>query len=147
MINKKYLAAALCTLGLHMAASAGEFNVFCTYKNDNIEKCANVISDLVTDKYIAKYPANQYQIFVHSNIHNYTNGGYAAYALAGIIPRGSATFPAKYFSSTRIDGSDKTFSSVQLAEVELETYRSAVKSLMDACEISPNCDVYTRRNK
>jgi|SRR5690606_20525601 len=146
---KLKLAAATLTLQLSAlsGAHAGEFSVFCSYKNDNLTKCASVISDIVTDKFIAKYPASKYQIFLYSNIHSFTNGGYSAYAISGVIPRGSAMFPVRYYSSTSINGGDKIFGAVQLAEFERDIYRTAAKSLMEACEISPNCDVYQERSK
>lgn len=129
------------------SAHAGEFSVFCTYSNQNLSKCANAISDLVTDKFIAKFPPSKYQIFMHSNIHSYTNGGYAAYAIAGVIPKGSAQFPVVRYSNTDINGSDKKFGAIALAEKELDVYRAAAKSLMDACELSPTCDVFTDRTR
>lgn len=141
------LRSCLVGAGLFLAQSAfaGEFSVFCSYNNDNIQKCASVIADLVTDKFIAKYPISKYQIFVHSDIHSYSDGGFAAYAVAGVIPKDSAQFPARVFSNSNINGGSTKYSRVQLANTELETYRAAVKNLMEQCEISPACDVYTPR--
>jgi len=127
-------------------AQAGEFAVSCQYKNDNLQKCASVVSDLVTDKFVAKFPANRFQIFIYSNIMDFSNGGYSAYAVAGVIPKGSGQFPIRRFANTSINGSDKRFSAVDLANTELEVYRAAVKALMDQCEISPACDVYVPRD-
>lgn len=128
-------------------ASAGEFSVACSYTNDNLQKCASAISDIVTDKFIEKFPATKYQIFVHSDILGFTDGGYSAYSISGVIPKNSAQFPLNRFSSTKINRSNKKFSAVELANVELETFRSAVNSLMEQCEISPTCDVYTGKDK
>ena len=144
---KTLIAAALCLSALHGAASAGEFSVFCSYKNDNLERCADAVSDIVTDKFTAKFPSSQYQIFLHSNIHHYTNGGFGAYAVAGVIPRGSAMFPVRTFSATSINGTDKNFGAIEQAGIERDVYRSAAKSLIDACEVSPSCDVYVKRVK
>ena len=147
MSSRTLTSAAIVLAGFHLSANAGEFSVFCTYQNNNLSKCAGIISDIVTDKFTIKFPASKFQIFVHSNIHNYTNGGYAAYALAGVAPRGSGIFPVQYYSKTAVNGTDVVFNTVQLAELELQNYRSAVQNLMNACEISPACDVYTSRAK
>lgn len=126
-------------------SQAGEFSVACTYKNKNLQECASVVADLVTDKFIARFPSSRYQIFVHSNIMSFTNGGFSAYAVSGVVPRNSGQFPVVRFSSTNINGSDKRFGAVELSNYELETYRAAVKNLMEECEISPDCDVYSPR--
>lgn len=138
---------ATMALGFGSSAMAGEFSTFCSYTNSNLQKCADVIADLVTDKFIARYPAAQFQIFIHSNIHYYSSGGYSAYAMAGVIPKDSAQFPVRLFSNTNINGSDRKFTGPQLAEQELVTYRAAVRNLMERCEASPTCDVYTPRSK
>lgn len=145
MCEWKMTATMLALTFFSGVTQAGEFSVFCTYKNENIQKCANVISDIVSDKFVEKFSAAKYQIFLHSNIHSFTNGGYSSYAIAGVVQRGSWDFPARYYSNTNINGSDKVFSAVQIAEIELASYRSAAKSLMDACEVSPNCDIYAAR--
>ncbi|MCP4348649.1 MAG: hypothetical protein GY795_24485 [Desulfobacterales bacterium] len=121
---------------------AGKFSVSCSYKNDSLQKCASIISDIVTEKFTAKFPATHFQIFVHSSVMGFTNGGYSAYAIAGVIPKNSNQFPNRTFSSTSINGTVKKFTAIQLSNIEMETYRSAVQNFMDQCEISPNCDVY-----
>lgn len=128
-------------------AFAGGFSVFCSYKNDNLQKCANVVADIVTDKFVAKFPVAKFQIFVHSNIHSYTNGGYTAYAVAGVVPYGSAQFPVRTFSNSSTNGTDRRFTAVELANEELSVYRAAVTNLMEQCEISPSCDVYRAWDK
>jgi hypothetical protein len=140
-----YLAAI--SLAATQQAFAGDFSVFCSYKNSNLEKCASVVSDVVTDKFVAKFPADKFQIFVHSNVMAFTDGGFSAYAVAGVIPKDSAQFPVRTFSSTQINGTERKFNQIELANVELETYRAVVRNLMENCEISPNCDVYTARKK
>jgi hypothetical protein len=128
-------------------AAAGEFSVACSYTNENVKGCANKIADLVTDKFVAKFPAAEYQIFVHSDIHNYTDGGYAAYAVAGVVPKGLGQFPISKFASSNINGTNKMFTRIQLADQELKTFRKAVSNLMEQCEISPTCDVYVPRKQ
>lgn len=149
MAMKKFLSCAIGTVSLFTAqlASAGEFSVACSYKNTNLEECASVVADIVTDKFIAKFPAKKFQIFVHSNVHSYTNGGYTAYAVTGVVPHGSGQFPVDRYSSTSTNGTDKKFTNLELAKVELENFRAVVTNLMNECEISPTCDVYRVRNK
>lgn len=140
-----YVLWTVMSLAITRTALASDFSVTCSFKNDNLEKCASVISDIVSDKFIAKYPANRFQIFIHSNVMGYPVGGYSAYAIAGVIPRNSAHFPANRFETTDINGTDRKFSWVELANIELKVYRTAVQALMDQCEISPACDVYIAR--
>jgi len=142
-----YVLSGVVSVLATQLVHAGEFSVSCSYKNDNLQKCASVISDVVTDKFVAKYPAARYQIFVHSYIFGFTDGGYSAYAVAGVIPRNSGQFPLRTFSSTSINGTSNKFGAVDLAKYELDVYRSAAKSLMEQCEISANCDVYSPREK
>ncbi|MCK7499002.1 MAG: hypothetical protein MZW92_57225 [Comamonadaceae bacterium] len=128
---------ALC----QATAAAGTFRVACSYENDNLSKCASVVSDIVTDKFIAKFPSDRYSIFVHSDIHSYSNGGYVAYAVTGVVPTGSSQFPIRRFSATTLER-EKRADRAKLGEVELENFRDAVKQLMDHCDLSPDCDIY-----
>lgn len=127
-----------------LSICASEFSVTCSYSSESLSKCAAVISDIVTEKFIAKFSADDYQIFVHSNIHSYSDGGYVAYAVSGVVPKSSGEFPLRRFSTTRMNR-EKRASLLELAEVEKYNYRDAVKQLMDYCEISPACDVYISR--
>lgn len=120
---------------------AGEFSIDCSYKFDMLSRCAEVISDIVTDKYIAKFPSNKFSIFVHSDIHAYSNGGFVAYAVAGVVPIASYQFPRKRYATTTMER-EKRVGQLILAEVEKENFRDVVKQLMDDCEISTSCDVY-----
>ena len=97
------------------------------------------------DKFFAKPPAAQFQIFLHSNIHQHTPGGDVACAIAGVIPRGSAMFPVRACSSTSMKGTDKPFGAIEQATFERGVHRSAAKSLMDACEVSPSRDIDVKR--
>lgn len=139
-----YLLATLASLS-SASIIAGEFNVACSYRNSNLDHCADVISDLVTDKFIAHYPAKRFQIFVHSNIYKFTDGGFSSFAIAGVVPLNSGEFPIARYSSTNANSSNEQFSGLQLADFELKTYRQAVTTLMEECELSPTCDVYTAR--
>lgn len=123
---------------------AGAFNVVCSYSNDNLSACADVVSDIVTDKFLARFPNQTFSIFVHSDIHSYSNGGYVAYAVAGVVPKGSSQFPIRKFSSSTLER-QKRGDTLTLANVEKENFRDAVKQLMDQCEVSPNCEVYIPR--
>lgn len=133
------------SLASAQAAFAGEFSVSCSYTNDNLSKCASNISDIVSDKFIAKFPATQFAIFVHSYASSFTNGGFSTYAVAGVIKKNSGQFPNRTFSSVMVNSNDKEVGRIELAKKELENYRSAVQYLMDACELSPNCDIYSAK--
>lgn len=149
MVSKK-LAHVLvtATLAVTPLAFAGDFSVSCTYKNNNFKnRCATVLSDIVTEKFTMKFPSSKFEIFVYSNIIGFTNGGFSAHAVAGVVQKNSGQFPVNAFSSTLMNGTEKKFSQIDLANSELENYRAAVKSLMEQCEISPDCDVYEAYKK
>ena len=149
MHMRQAAATLLPALSIFLAthATAGEFFVSCSYSNDNLSKCATVIRDLVTDKFTSKYPATRFEIFLHSDVMGFTDGGYSAFAIAGVAQRGSTDFPIRRFTSVQINGTNNRFSAVELAEIELQVYRQAAKRLMDACEISPTCDVFQPHRK
>jgi hypothetical protein len=141
----------VCVFAISLAvtrlAFAGEFAVHCSYKTDGIKDCASVISDVVTEKFMAKFSSNKFEIFVHSHVSGFSDGGFAAYAVTGVVPINSGQFPVLRFSSTHINGGDKQYNRVELANLELKAYRTAVRKLMEQCEISLNCDVYAPREK
>lgn len=137
-MKRLFVAVALLA---SLNAGAGQFSITCTYQNE-IDSCARLVSDLVTEKFVAKFPALRFSIFVHSNIHSYSNGGYAAYAVTGVIPKDSNQFPANRYATTTFDR-EKRLDTLELSWIEKENFRDAVKVLMDKCEISPTCDVYS----
>lgn len=144
----KHLINQIAALTLSLVASyatAGEFKVSCSYKNDNLQGCATHIADLVSDKFIHRFPATKFAIFVHSDIGSFSNGGFSAYAVSGVIPGKSSEFPKRRFSNYSSNTLEKRFTAVELAELELKVFREAVRNLMEQCEISPNCDVYSPR--
>lgn len=144
-MDSKFLVRA-CLASLAMVAMgpavAAEFRVQCSYTNDNLRACASAVADIVTDKFTDKFPVARFEIFVHSHVTGFETGGFAAYAVAGVVPRASGQFPANRFLYSMMNGAPRRFSQIDLAKSELEVYRAAVKNLMDRCEISPECDVY-----
>ena len=139
------------TLGLLLTFCAtgtadDKFSVACSIKNENLSRCALLVADIVTAKFTARFPSTSYEIFAHSNIQEFSNGGFSAYAIVGVIPRNSGQFPLRTYSSTTIDGSGKIYSLVELSEIELRVYRQAVSNMMERCEISPKCDIYKSRD-
>lgn len=147
-MKMKRLIKQIAALTLALVASyatAGEFRISCAYKNDNLQKCATVVADLVSDKFIKRFPATKFSIFVYSHISSFSNGGYSAHAVSGVIPGRSNEFPKGRFSVNDSDTSNKPFTEEELAEIELKIFRKVVQNLMEQCEISPNCDVYSPR--
>lgn len=140
--NTARMGMATIAIAIMPTAHAGDYSVYCSYKNENLPKCASVIADIVTDKFVAKFPAKRFEIFVHSNVHRYTNGGYTAYAITGVIPMDSYQFPLRRVSRTDVNTTTKVFNVIDLAEKELNVIRGAAEDLMAQCEISPNCDIY-----
>lgn len=86
-------------LAMAQPAVAGEFSVRCAYVNQNLDNCASSIKDIVTDKFTEKYRSDKYQIFVHSYVTGYSNGGFTSYAVTGVVLKGSNDFPLRRFSS------------------------------------------------
>lgn len=136
------VASALLLVG--PVAIAGNFQAHCFYGSPNLSDCAKLIRDLVPDKFTEKFPATNWKIVVISEVHSYTNGGFAAFAVAGVSPAGVSQIPLNRFSATSINGSDKRFSKTELAEQELDVVRRAVSNLMQECELNPKCDVFVR---
>lgn len=126
------------------AAQAGPFRMVCSYQYESLSKCAEMTNDIVTERFTAKFPADRFTIFVHSDLHSYSNGGYVAYAVAGVVPTGSLQFPLRRYSTTTFER-ERRADHLRLAEVEKENFRDAVKQLMDKCDLSPTCDVYVPR--
>jgi hypothetical protein len=135
-------SASLLALGVPRA-NAGQFGTHCFHESDAIAKagCAHLLSDIVTDKFTAKYPATKFEIFVTSYSDKLTNGGYFAYAVAGVIPRSELDlFPKQRVNRMLLEvNGDPT--PAQLGEQEEKAIRSAVGSLMKFCEALPTCDL------
>jgi hypothetical protein len=104
------------------------------------------ISDLVSDKFIAKFPATKYSITVIYDFHTYTDGGGVGFAVAGVTPRNQDASKGWYYapyhrytSTRRMTG--QSINSYKKNELTIEVIRQAVELLMAECDKSPTCDV------
>ena len=146
-----YLAKVFAILSLGFVsffAHAGPFS--CT--SYGTAGCAKNIEDLVTDKFTSKYPKNKFEIVAVYEFQTYTDGGGVGYAVVGVVPKikksdqyGTLSlFPSNRFSATRrVTGHH--VSPYQKTQYEVDMLRSAVESLMEACNRDRDCNVLSLR--
>lgn len=141
--NTLRFALMVVMLGAGGAVRAdGTFATTCAFEHLAPSRCTPSVADLVTAKFTRHFPAAQFELFLHAKTFSFSNGGYSAYGVAGVVPRDSGQFPARRLAATAIDTSERVPSVLELADLELGVVRQAVKNLMDQCELSPDCDLY-----
>jgi len=98
-------------LGICFPVLAGEFK--CHAFGDS--GCAHLINDVVTDKFIDKFPAKKYEIVVIYQFQIYSDGGGVGYAVAGVAPvlegqyaNGALVPKVRFVSTVRIDKTRKS---------------------------------------
>lgn len=132
---------AICAAASRAYATT-DFNVECRNNNAQVLNCSVLISDLVTEKFAQQFPADTYAIFLLSDVEAHAAGGYIAYAISGVVARGVQQFPLQRFTVTTTDRGPKA-DERQLLVAEVETLRDAVRALMNSCDRSPTCDVFS----
>lgn len=124
-------------------AIAGEFRIHCFYDQG---RCSALITDIVSDRFLARYPPDKWQIIVISEVHRFSNGGGTAFAVTGVSPFSSGSkstsIPAYRFSSVvNVPGPRQLTSRESVDELE-GVVRRAVESMMTACETSRECRLH-----
>ena len=132
------LTIALAGLALSGLAHAGTFHTNCEAE---LNDCGKTVVDIVTDKFISRFPADKWELTIIADVMTFPDGGRIAHAVVGVTPRGKNEAPvnrelaAIYLAPGKIK-------SVQDALVEV--IRNGVSELMDDCDHSKTCDVYTK---
>lgn len=111
------------------------------------KKCAALITDLVSDKFTTKFPADKWQIVVIGSFTPYSNGGGVGFAVAGVSKKMDAKpdtpsfVPGgRFIATTRIlDRKLSPYDEIQKIEVVV---RDAVEQMMGECDLSPTCDIH-----
>jgi hypothetical protein len=134
-------ALVLALLACPVAARAGDFNTNCSYVTEALAPCGEVFADIVTDRFIERFPVERYEIFVFSNVETNQAGDLLAYAVAGVVLHGSNDFPRRRFQSSRVLAKGD-YTAGQLDEHELIVARDAVAWMMEKCGQTPSCEVF-----
>jgi hypothetical protein len=140
LVLRPLLLAAL--LAVPAVARAGDFVTTCNFQSDALKDCGSNFADIVTDRFIERFPADRFEIFVFSNVTAFDEGGMIAYAAVGVVPLGSHQFPQLRFLTSRAGAEDKRYTAAELGENERDVARDAVQSLMDQCAKTEACAVY-----
>ena len=142
------LLLAIPAAGTSAATAPARNLTFSAHCFSNVPKCSDSISDIVTEKFMARFPSDKWRIVIFSEAHHYSDGTAVAFSLAGVAPRTLAAdgklftqFPANRF--TRSFKTDGSVSTREVHRLELQLLRSAVEDLMAECDRQPRCDVYT----
>lgn len=130
--------AATIALAMPLASHAGRY--VCQGYGDN--GCAEHISDLVTDEFTQRYPADKFKLVVVYAFIPYSDGGGVGYAMAGISPQLKANgidfaiIPKQRYSwTTRRSG--PYVGPREKNELEVGLIRGAVENLMESCRKGP----------
>lgn len=122
-------------------AHAGYFTATCSGMPEL--SCAEQINDIVSEKFTKKFPVNKYQI---SLMMLQTNNGVttARVSVAPVLGSeiGYIIIGTKAWVATEI-ASDTTRTG--LIKSKVHSIRSATQDMMNECEKTPSCDIYTRK--
>lgn len=118
---------------------AGTFRYACGASEVN---CDGLFNDIVTDKYIAHYPAEKFEIFVYSKNVPYSDGSGVTQTIVGVVERNNSTythFPNSWW--TRTDYFENMGNAYKKTERLQQSVRTAIQNMMAACQDSPNCKI------
>lgn len=137
--------AILVSLACISVSSFAAGSFYCRAYGD--AGCSEHLGDVVTDKFIARFPDSKYEIVVVSNYEPYSNGGGVGFAIAGVSPRSAKSeygnfgfMPARRFIATQRN-TGKAIDPYQKTTFEVDLVRKAVQAMMEACDRDKNCDI------
>lgn len=128
----------LTALGFLMPACSQTFASTC---RANVE-CKGLFNDLLTEKFLKRFPADQWAIFVYADTYVFGDGKATSQAVVGVVPISKEKFA--YFpnqTSSHIVTTPRLSSAYGKQDVERKTIRRAVEKLMASCDAVKNCDL------
>ena len=134
----RFLVFLLAVFGLIINAHAETFNSTC---RANVE-CKGLFNDLLTDKFLLRFPSEQWQIFVYADTYVFGDGKATSQAVVGVVPASKEKFA--YFpnqTSSHIVTTPRLSNGYDKDEVERKTIRRAIEKLMASCKEQKNCDL------
>jgi hypothetical protein len=131
-------SALLCAASVSFA---GKFQTFTM--GDLAEEGIQIISPLVTDKFIDHFPAKKWTIVIMSTGYAISNGGGFAHASVGISPAGkNKILPQIQYTAYSGNTGSKHLTSQEIAQLERNAIRGAAELMMTACERTAKCNIY-----
>lgn len=129
--------ACLLAVWVLSNAQASTFSYYCDAKVD----CKNLLTDIVTDKFTAKYDVKRWTLFVRAETVIFGDGSGAATAFAGTVPRQDGGRFRFYpiVTQSAITVKSKIGNSFDQLAVEKAVIRQAVEGLMALCESKADC--------
>lgn len=130
------IAAALAVFST--AASAGNFTYYC----DTEVSCKQLFNDLVTDKFIKKYPDTKWEIFVLTSMAHFSDSSASGSAIIGVRPLRKDdlnVLPTRMFH--RNGYREHLESTYDFNAFEKNLIRSGITDMMAKCDNTPNCDI------
>lgn len=134
---KKTIVIGLLSI-LTAYANAGEFRYSCSTNVD----CNNLFTDLVSEKFMNRYPAKNWEIYVLSDSLQYTNAGASGVALVGVRRyRADGLFVVPKQRYARHQYSPSVSNSYEQNDFERQMIRNALEVMMADCDSKPNCNI------
>jgi hypothetical protein len=107
----------------------------------NVE-CKGLFNDLLTDKFLLRFPSDKWEIFVYADTYVFGDGKATSQAVVGVIPiskENYAYFPNQ--TSSHIVTTPRLSNGYDKQDVERKTIRRAIEKLMVTCNELKNCDL------
>jgi hypothetical protein len=107
----------------------------------NVE-CKGLFNDLLTDKFLARFPADKWEVFVYADTLPFGDGRATSQAIVGVVPVSKEKFA--YFpnqTSSHLITTPRVSNAFDKKDVERKTIRRAVEKLMASCNELKNCDL------
>ncbi|HEY8099531.1 MAG TPA: hypothetical protein VIF82_02165 [Burkholderiaceae bacterium] len=107
----------------------------------NVE-CKGLFNELVTDKFLERFPPDKWEIFVYADTYAFGDGKATSQAVVGVVPVSTGKFV--YFpnqTSSHIVTTPRLSNGYDKQDVERKTIRRAVEKLMASCNALKNCDL------
>lgn len=104
--------------------------------------CAGLFNDLLTEKFLLRFPPEQWQVFVYADTYTFGDGKATSQAVVGVVPLSKERFA--YFpnqTSSHIVTTPRLSSGYDKDDVERKTIRRAIEKLMTSCREQKNCDL------
>jgi hypothetical protein len=132
----RYLVFFFAVFGFSIPGYSQVLNTVC---HANVE-CKGLFNDLFTDKFVLKYPADKWEVFVHADTYELGDKRATSHAIAGMVPLSKEKFG--YFpqhTSSHLSTTPRLSSAYDKQDVERKTIRRAIERLMKMCDETKDC--------
>lgn len=103
-------------------------------------ECGRLFQEVITPKFMAKYPAKSFELFVHAHTTNFKDGTKVIQVTTGVVRRGRNEFPGRRYNNAVILDPVRSHTPEYISASEIDAARRTIRVIM--ADLERGIDAY-----